>query len=180
MINKALGLIETYGYTSAVEASDACLKTANVEMIGLEVVGGGLITIKICGDVSSVKASIDAGAAAAKELGTLVSVNVIARTGIGLEKIIYPKEKQDRKNKSSLKEANKKGLKEIVAKRTINYNGKTISVENAEILEEIKVIELRKIARQLDEFTMDKNKIKYAKKTQLKDAISSYLKSKEE
>lgn len=98
MMGKALGLLETYGYVGAIEAADACLKAANVELIDLELVRGGLVTIKICGDVSAVKASIDAGATAAERVGKVISVDVIARMGEGLEKIVYTP-KNDRRIK---------------------------------------------------------------------------------
>lgn len=87
MNKKALGLIETYGYIGAIEAADSCLKAADVEIIGLEFIRGGLVTIKIKGNVSAVEASIDVGKAAANKVGKVISVDVIARPAMGLEKI---------------------------------------------------------------------------------------------
>ena len=75
----ALGLIETRGFISAVEAADAMVKAANVTLISYEKVGAGLVTVMISGDVGAVKAATDAGAAAAKRVGELVSVHVIPR-----------------------------------------------------------------------------------------------------
>ena len=75
----ALGLIETKGYVAAVEAADAMAKSANVDVRGLEMIGGGLVTVIVTGDVAAVNAATDAGAAAASRVGEVVSVNVIAR-----------------------------------------------------------------------------------------------------
>ena len=73
------GFIETKGLVAAVEAADAMVKAANVKISSTERVGGGLVVVVIEGDVGAVKAAIDAGTAAAKKVGDLVSVNVIAR-----------------------------------------------------------------------------------------------------
>ncbi len=74
---KALGLVETRGLVAAIEAADAMVKTSNVTLIGKEVTNPALVTIKVVGDVAAVKASVDAGAAAARRVGELVSVHVI-------------------------------------------------------------------------------------------------------
>ncbi len=73
----ALGMVETRGLVGAIEAADAMVKAANVKLIGKEKVGSGLVTVMVRGDVGAVKASVDAGAAAAKRVGELVSVHVI-------------------------------------------------------------------------------------------------------
>src|SRR5258706_12617148 len=75
----ALGMVETRGLVSAIEAADAMVKAANVTLIGSEYVGGGLVTVMVRGDVGAVKAATDAGAAAAKRVGELVSAHVIPR-----------------------------------------------------------------------------------------------------
>lgn len=79
MNTNALGMIETKGLVGAVEAADAMVKSANVQLVGKEQVGGGLVTVMVRGDVGAVKAATDAGAAAAEKVGELVSVHVIAR-----------------------------------------------------------------------------------------------------
>lgn len=76
---QALGMIETKGFVSLVEASDAMLKAANVDFLGWDKVGSGLVTAFVTGDVAAVKASTDAGANAAGRVGEVVSVQVIAR-----------------------------------------------------------------------------------------------------
>jgi ethanolamine utilization protein EutM len=76
---EALGMIETKGLVCLIEAADAMLKAANVQMVGWEKVGSGLVTAFVVGDVAAVKAAIDAGASAAGKIGEVVSVQVIPR-----------------------------------------------------------------------------------------------------
>ena len=78
-VMEALGMIETKGLVSLIEAADAMLKSANVKMIGWEKVGSGLVTVFVVGDVAAVKAAVDAGAGAASKIGEVVSVQVIPR-----------------------------------------------------------------------------------------------------
>jgi microcompartment protein CcmL/EutN len=73
----ALGLIETKGLIGAIEAADAMLKSANVKLVSKEKISAGLVTIKIIGDVASVKSAVDAGAAAAQRVSQLISAHVI-------------------------------------------------------------------------------------------------------
>lgn len=84
----ALGLIETKGLVGAIEASDAMVKAANVKLIGKVIVGGGLVTVAVRGDVGAVKAATDAGAAAAQRVGELISVHVIPRPHSDIEMIL--------------------------------------------------------------------------------------------
>ena len=88
---EALGMIETKGLVAAVEAADAMVKAANVHLIGKVLVGGGLVTVMVRGDVGAVKAATDAGAGAAKRVGDLVSVHVIPRPH-GEVEVILPVE----------------------------------------------------------------------------------------
>ena len=76
---EALGMIETKGFVTLVEASDAMMKAANVEFLGWDKVGSGMVTAFVTGDVAAVKAATDAGAAAAGRVGEVVSVQVIPR-----------------------------------------------------------------------------------------------------
>jgi ethanolamine utilization protein EutM len=89
----ALGMVETRGLVGAVEAADAMVKAANVVLIGSEYVGGGLVTVMVRGDVGAVKAATDAGAAAAKRIGELVSVHVIPRPHESVEMVLPNKSK---------------------------------------------------------------------------------------
>ena len=86
-LGDALGMIETRGLVGMIEAADAMLKTANVVLVSWQKVDAGLVTAIIRGDVGSVKAATDAGAAAARRVGELVGVHVIPRTGDGLDKV---------------------------------------------------------------------------------------------
>ncbi|MBI2302589.1 MAG: BMC domain-containing protein [Armatimonadetes bacterium] len=88
MAGEALGLIETRGLVGAIEAADAMVKAANVELIGKEQIGGGYVTVMVRGDVGAVKAATDAGAAAARKVGELISVHVIPRPHEELAKIL--------------------------------------------------------------------------------------------
>jgi len=85
---EALGMIETKGFVGAVEAADAMVKAANVVLVGREYIGAGYVTVLVRGDVGAVKAATDAGAAAARRVGELVSVHVIPRPHIELEKVL--------------------------------------------------------------------------------------------
>ncbi|MFN0243955.1 MAG: BMC domain-containing protein [Planctomycetota bacterium] len=84
----ALGLIETKGLVGAVEAADAMCKAAKVTLLGKEISGGALVTVMVRGEVGAVKAATEAGAAAAKRVGELVSVHVIPRPAQDLEKFL--------------------------------------------------------------------------------------------
>ena len=85
MAQDALGLVETKGLIGSVEAADAMVKAANVTLVGKEYIGAGYVTVMIRGDVGAVKAATDAGAAAARRVGELVSVHVIPRPHANLE-----------------------------------------------------------------------------------------------
>jgi len=92
MTLEALGMVETKGLIGSIEAADAMVKAANVVLIGKEMIGAGYVTVMVRGDVGAVKAATDAGAAAARRVGELVSVHVIARPHAEVEKIL-PKTK---------------------------------------------------------------------------------------
>lgn len=91
MEKEALGMIETRGLVGAIEAADAMVKAANVKLVGKEKVGSGLVTVMVRGDVGAVKAAVDAGAAAAKRVGELISVHVIPRPHDDVEGILPTK-----------------------------------------------------------------------------------------
>ncbi|MDN4526632.1 ethanolamine utilization microcompartment protein EutM [Fictibacillus fluitans] len=87
-MSNALGMIETKGLVASVEAADAMVKAANVNLVGKVHVGGGLVTVLVRGDVGAVKAATEAGAAAAQRIGELLSVHVIPRPHNELEAIL--------------------------------------------------------------------------------------------
>ena len=78
-MGQALGMIETRGWVTMVEAADAMVKAANVEVAGWQQVGGGLVTVIVRGDVAAVRAATDAGAVAAARIGEIVAISVIPR-----------------------------------------------------------------------------------------------------
>lgn len=84
----ALGMVETKGLVGSIEAADAMVKAANVSLIGKELVGGGIVTVMVRGDVGAVKAATDAGAAAAQRVGELLSVHVIPRPHSEVEPVL--------------------------------------------------------------------------------------------
>jgi len=88
MNGEALGLIETRGLVGCIEAADAMVKAANVRLVGYEKIGSGYVTVMVRGDVGAVKAAVDAGLAAAKKVGEVVSVHVIPRPHSDTEKIL--------------------------------------------------------------------------------------------
>jgi microcompartment protein CcmL/EutN len=88
MALQALGMVETRGLVAAIEAADAMVKAANVELIGTEKIGSGLVSVMVRGDVGAVKAATEAGSAAASALGEIVAVHVIPRPHADVEKIL--------------------------------------------------------------------------------------------
>ena len=85
---EALGMIETRGLVAAIEAADAMLKAANVELVGTEKIGSGLVSVMVRGDVGAVKAAVEAGSASATRLGEIIATHVIPRPHSDVEKII--------------------------------------------------------------------------------------------
>ena len=86
-MSDALGMIETKGFVGMIEAADAMVKAAKVEIVGYEKIGGGYVTSIVRGDVAAVKAATEAGARAASKVGELVSVHVIPRPHDNIDKI---------------------------------------------------------------------------------------------
>ena len=84
----ALGMIETKGFVGMVEASDAAVKAAKVELVGYEKIGGGYVTMIVRGDVAAVKAAIEAGARGAERVGELVSTHVIPRPHSNIDMVL--------------------------------------------------------------------------------------------
>lgn len=200
MKNSALGLIETYGYVSAVEAADAALKAADVKLVNLVKVRGGIMTLTLEGEVAAVKAAVDAGAASAERIGRLLTSHVIARldeevwaiveTGKEMEQekspdsssndmeVENPIPKMD-KAPSMAKEMKEESLPED----TSPEEGEGSSTEKkkqspkemkftVEAMMKLKVEELRRIARSIEGVKIPKNEIKFANKATLVKEIS--------
>ena len=88
MVQQALGMVETRGLVAAIEAADAMLKAANVELVGTEKIGSGLVSVMVRGDVGAVKAAVETGSAAAGNLGEVIATHVIPRPHTDVEKIL--------------------------------------------------------------------------------------------
>lgn len=88
MAQEALGMVETRGLTAAIEAADSMVKAAEVELVGTEKIGSGLVTVMVRGDVGAVKAATEVGGQTASKLGELVAVHVIPRPHNDVEKIL--------------------------------------------------------------------------------------------
>ena len=88
MASEALGMVETRGLLGSVELADARVKAANVALVGKEYIGAGYVTVLVRGDVGAVKAATDAGAAAARRVGELISVHVIPRPHAEVERLL--------------------------------------------------------------------------------------------
>ncbi|MBS6475152.1 MAG: BMC domain-containing protein [Clostridiales bacterium] len=88
MEKMALGMVETRGLVAAIEAADAMCKAANVDLVGTEKIGSGLVSVMVRGDVGAVKSAVESGAAAASKLGELVATHVIPRPHNDVEKIL--------------------------------------------------------------------------------------------
>ncbi len=88
MALEALGMVETRGLVAAIEAADAMVKAANVQLVGTEKIGSGLVTVMVRGDVGAVKSAVEAGSNSASRLGELVATHVIPRPHNDVEKIL--------------------------------------------------------------------------------------------
>ena len=88
MASTSIGLIETRGLTASIEAADAMLKAADVELLGTEKIGSGLVTVMVTGEVGTVKAATEAGQEAASRIGELVAVHVIPRPHQDITRIL--------------------------------------------------------------------------------------------
>ena len=188
MKNKALGLIETYGYIGAIEAADTAVKAAYVELSAVEKVKGGLVTVQLLGDVGAVKAAVDAGVQKCKALGVYVSSHVIARPDSELYKIV-PKLNSEEADKPkeiiAFEDENAKEDGKIEKAEKIEKDEKAEKLATSELefklpkhFYTMKVVLLRNYVRKLDNFPIPNKKIKFANKQQLIDGLIEYYKTK--
>ncbi|MDO9255138.1 MAG: BMC domain-containing protein [Bacteroidales bacterium] len=96
---KALGMIETKGFAAMVEAADAMVKAAKVELVGFEKIGGGYVTAIVRGDVAAVKAAVEAGVQAAQKVGEIVSTHIIPRPHTNVDSALPLGKNQTKKGK---------------------------------------------------------------------------------
>ena len=203
---KALGMIETYGCVTAVEALDSALKAANVSLLDMSRVKGGNVTVLIEGDVGAVQAAVSAAKASAEAVGQIAATHVIPRPAgdVGLmigaaasdrslsffhaepereepEQEIQPETKTETKSetKTETKPETKPETKSETKPETkpdVIPDRSTIEIPEPEVLETCTVEELRKLARAIRPDNMTRKDIRFAKKQQLIDAIMRYRK----
>lgn len=198
---QALGMIETKGLVGAVEAADAMVKAANVRLIGRELVGGGLVTVMIQGDVGAVKAATDAGAAAAQRVGELISVHVIPRPHEELDSLIIgsePPKGNGKKTADMQQPAIIPEAAELIEENSVEISlkapetavvvlgeihqavlDKTVSesgLESAiEMLNKLTVVKLRNLAREYKDFGIAGRKISKADKQTIISEFRRYF-----
>lgn len=157
MNGQALGFVETLGYIGAVEAADVCLKAANVRLIGIQLVKGGLVMVAVAGDVGSVKAAVDASRTAVEKVGQLISVHVIPRPAADIPKLL-----EDRAEAG-----------EVYTGQETERDG-YLTLSLIEKLNSMKVVELRTLARQSPGINLERNRIKFANRKELMEALLEF------
>lgn len=187
---QALGFIETKGVLAAIEAADAMLKAADVSLMEKTKVGGGLIAVTVTGDVAAVKAAVDAGAAAVERINdaALITRHVIARPHDELTAVIgggTPDEPEKEPEAEVLKEitaeepveesSNEPESVDTIKRETVDLWMKQDGLEETmKILEDMKVTELRTLAREYPEFSIAGREISKANKTLLLEEFGKY------
>ena len=170
---RAIGLIETIGLVGAIEGLDTALKAANVETIGLEFVGSGIVTVKIKGEVDAVKASVEAAEHGVKRVGILRGTHVIARASEDIRIILNDKGKKEVKEYEGKVQQvldENRTENEVIEEKSLEENKGIKDVYTEEELQKMKVSELRSMARTFPT-DLTKKKIKFAKKDELVEAI---------
>lgn len=198
---QAIGMVETKGLVAAIESSDAMLKAADVSLLDRTFVKGGLVNITVTGEVSAVKASVDAGAASVQRLGEkfLISTHVIPRPHESLEACYFspgkgnngPPENEPPKSGSEIKESKKetkkenKASNEVDSKKSINKDDihkKDIDAMVSEkgslddILGSMRVVKLRNLAREYEGFKIAGREISKADKATLIEEFKRFYK----
>lgn len=173
----AIGLIETIGYVAAIEASDACVKSANVNIVSIDKVGAGIVTLTICGDVGAVKSAVEAGEMAAQRVGTLRSSHVIPRMHNEVVDVLLKKEEPNVCNKCNDSEntlevtfnVSEEGSNENneIANEAIDknlYENINEEIEDSNI-NEVEALEQLEIYNEIDNTEIDKDNLsKYSVK----------------
>ena len=153
LVERALGMIETRGLIGAIEAADAMVKAAKVTLLDKELTTGGLVTIKVIGEVGAVRSALDAGARAAEKIGELISTHIIPRPHDEVEDLLlYGVEGES----APAADQGKNGIKRI-------HN-----------LERLSVKELRALARKTDDFPLSGREISVAGKDQLLNELRKF------
>lgn len=188
---QALGMIEVYGYLTAVEALDSALKAANVSRLGVEKVRGGLVTVLVEGDVGAVKAAMDASAAAAERVGTVISVHVIPRPADDVTRMLKGGKEPEEPTPPTSPEPEEPSEPEISSEPdTLSEpeepESEAVKAEEGEkapqdvTVEEMQTMgvdALRRLARALEIKNMTRAEIRFAKKQELIQKITEFKES---
>jgi microcompartment protein CcmL/EutN len=134
MSDRALGMIETRGLIASIEAADAMVKAARVQLVGKEKIQGGLVTILIVGETAAVKSAVDAGAAAAKRVGELVSTHIIPRPDDQIDDMIGEVKPVERKQ-------HKEEVEELIPEKKPERVVKQKEIKEKESFEEVKPVQ---------------------------------------
>ncbi|AOA03832.1 MULTISPECIES: BMC domain-containing protein [Carnobacterium] len=172
---EALGMIEVTGFLGAIEAADTALKAANVELLQAEVISGGLTTVQVVGDVGAVQAAVEAAVSVTEKLGCLVGSHVIPRMDAATAEMVFSAiAKQDVAEpvENVVKQAENSIVKEV--KESLKKEIQEVIEESLEQeLAQMKVVDLRKLAYQMELTSLSKKEIKFANKKALIDAIQA-------
>lgn len=192
MKQSALGMIETYGYIGALAGADAAVKAAMVQIDGLEMVKGGIVTVMITGDVGAVRAAVEAGEQEAKRVGNFRRSHVIARISTDVEAMlskaetvgveaevkaeVVPAETVEVPTLAETTEPSEpQAPEEICEAPEIHEITKPVpapvKIRTREELMGLKVVKLRNIARSLEHINIDRNRIKFSNKEELINGI---------
>lgn len=175
----ALGMIETIGLISAVEAADAGLKSARVRLLGTDYVRGGLVMVRFEGEVAAVQAAVDAGAASAARVGRVFSAHVIPRA---MPEVVCMLASDISEGPGKLYGGGCASCGGCEGGKRERQRGEQARKENIPSLETMrswKVVRLRQFARKLAHFSMTPNEIRYATKQTLLDALLDWLEEEE-
>ena len=183
---QALGMIEVYGYLTAVEALDSALKAANVSRLGVEKVRGGLVTVLVEGDVGAVKAAMDASQAAAERVGTVVSVHVIPRPAEDVVRMLKAEDRPEEPVPPTPSEPEPKPEPEGSEEETPEQESQSEKADTEEKntedvtpeeMQSMGVDALRRLARALEITNMTRAEIRFAKKQELIQKITEFRES---
>ena len=168
----ALGMIETIGLVSALEAADAGLKAAQVRLLGRDYVRGGLVMVRFSGDVAAVQAAVDAGAAAARRVGAVFSTHVIPRAMPEVVRMLVSDPSPGQSGGSgggSASSGGEDGTREAALAAPEDQ------APGMDVLSGWKVLALRQYARRLPGFPLRPSEIRYANKALLLESMKRYL-----
>ena len=166
----ALGMIETIGLVSALEAADAGLKAAQVRLLGRDYVRGGLVMVRFEGDVAAVQAAVDAGAAAARRVGAVFSAHVIPRAMPEVVRMLVSDHSPGQYGESpTSRGGGEDGTREAALAALEDQ------VPGMDVLGGWKVLALRQYARRLPGFPLRSSEIRYANKALLLESMKRYL-----